>query len=394
MNMHQKHRLRFGTAAISLVLFACGGGGGGGGGDSAGSAGQAPLSLENIRFAAIDQEVFEGSDPIAPTSITADLKGDIQRLANATVYVIVQDSDELFSQPQLVLNASGLNNQLVIGGRPLNARTGDFRGSLTINVCTDAQCTSPFRGSPFQVPYRVKVVPGLRLASTGAIALDSTFGGPQATWTSQVQLPGGAADFNAGLGLGKNGNEPSYAMSMSRDATSISLQGRAAPVGEHQATLAISAYGVTSTGRRVVLTISPDVVHRVAATRGITMSFSPAQAMLSAGSGSGWKTSEYVSALSEDGQLYYPGRVEYLPPGTSGNLAAGNVNWLRITPIFVSTSGAERYTTKYLLEVTPECLVSLPKCLPVGAYQAQVFPRTNAGVESRQPVSITLSMEP
>ena len=371
----------------TIALFACGGGGGGG---------TPSLGVENIRFTAIDQEVFEGTDPIASTTVIVDVKGDLHLLANSTIYVTLRDPDGLFGVPQVVASANGMNSQLLIGGRPSNQAAGDFRGNLTVSVCLDAACANPFLGSPFQIPYHVKVLPGLRVTPPTALGLASGFGDIPSDATAQIQLPSGAADFVAILGMAPGGVDPSYAMSIAHTPTSLTLQGRLAPVGTHSGLISVFAIGITSTGRQAQLSATLGATHAVAPVAGRSMAYSPPQVDLSTGSGSGWHTQEFVSVVAADGGQYQGApRVEYLPGGSNGFHSAGSVQWLGLTLIGsgFGLAGPERYTVKYLLEVAPPCLVS-NSCLPVGPYQALLYPRTTASVESPQPLSVVLTIHP
>jgi hypothetical protein len=345
--------------------------------------------LENVRYTAIDQEVFEGADPLLPTTVTVDAKGDLQRLNGSTLYVVVQDPDALFGSARVSVNANGLNNQLVLEGRPSNAKVGSFSGVVTVNVCLDAQCATPLNGSPFQVPYRVKVLPGLRF-NPSTIALQAAFGSVPAPVAVDVVLPAGATDFDVRMGaiVGKRGWLDTVMRSDKR-ANSVVVSAGLAPVGAYDTIALVSAQGTTSKGRRVYLEASPKVTYRVSASPNHTLISEPAQIVLSNDQRSGAIGDiQWVNVIAADDTVYTAApRIEYLPADGQGVLSAGSVAWLQATPWGEVPFGTVRQ--RVALETKQGCGRGASRCLPPGTYQARVYLRTPAGDENPEPLLVT-----
>jgi len=65
---------------------------------------------------------------------------------------------------------------------------GHYSGNLTLNVCNDAACANPVKGSPFQVPYDVSIIPEWQTfqanaAHTGYVPLTLNPAAFKARWT-------------------------------------------------------------------------------------------------------------------------------------------------------------------------------------------------------------------
>ena len=370
---------------ISLAIYAsmlgCGGGGGGGSGSS-----ESSISLENVRYTAIDQEVFEGADPLAPTTVTVDAKGDLQRLNGSTLYVVVQDPDALFGSARVSVNANGLNNQLVLEGRPSNSKVGTFSGAVTVNVCLDAQCATTLKGSPFQVPYRVKVLPGLRF-NRSTIALQAAFGSEPAPVSVDVVLPAGATDFDVRMGaiVGKRGWLDTV-MRTDKRTNSFVVSAGLAPVAAYDTIAFVSAQGTTSKGRRVYLEASPKVTYSVSATPNHTLISEPAQIVLS-NDNSYIGDVQWVNVIAAEDTVYTAApRIEYLPADGKGVLSAGSVTWLQANPSGNVPFGTVRQEVKF---ETKQGCGRTSRCLPPGKYQARVYLRTPAGDENPEPLLVT-----
>jgi hypothetical protein len=390
-------------AVTVAALGACGGGGGGN------AAIDVPLlRLTNIVLPAVDQEVFEGGgDPIPTLSIAADVVGNLQSLNGATVYVIVQDPDALFdSKAGVSLSANGLGNVLTIYGRSVNAKAGTFHGPLTVNVCLDPACLKPLGGSPFSVPYTIKVLQGLQLTQNLS-TLTAAFDSPSAPWTTSVLLPTGATDFTAQVTT-KGSSGPHYygqqMVTLSRNDTALTLTGVPCPALTFYGDFEVNATGVTSKGRLVPLQLIQRFEYQVGAGMAFTFVYQPLSASLTAGAG----TSSYAAAVTvvskaSNGDIYDTiDHVDYLPPGPSGNLDANGFAWLRFLALGASSTGVG-YDGAFTVSAVA-CNDSWPvnaqqTCLAPGRYEALIYPKSTYGTGGNggnpvQPFPVDFTVSP
>jgi hypothetical protein len=389
-------RGRLVAALVCAVLASCGGGGGGAGGTSGASAPSTPVSVGNVRFQALDHEAFEGDDRIPPLAITADVTGDLSVLAGKTVYVLVEDPDQLYaSNPSLSLTSTGLGNQLTLFARGPNTRVGTFQGNLKVNVCLDAECRQPFGGSPFAVPYKLKVLPGLKIAEAGNIALNWKFGEPLPTWRSDVTLPAGATGF--GSAVFKRGFQIlSSVAAASNDARAVTVQASPTHVAVHDLDLYLEAVGTTSTGRKVTLSERRALTYTITPPDKPTVVYTPSTATLVRSSTAPENFGSVVNLVAPQAEPFYVStRVEYLNATNGGVDDAKGFRWLDMGAVSSVVNGSElvvRTEAWYRLDV--QCQMSGPRCMPPGVYVARVFFLTAAGQEAPHPFVVRLDLQP
>jgi hypothetical protein len=344
----------------------------------------------------VDQEVFEGDDPIQQVVVTADVTGNLASLNGATVYVVVEDAQQLFaSTAEVTLGQGGLGNTLTISGRTPNSQVGDFNGSLIVNVCLDLACTKPFQGSPFGIPYHVKVIPGLKLARTDLIALTSTFPASSTPWVSQVVLPQGATSFVSMLG--------GAAFDLVAGTDTVTITGKPAAVGRYDDFLYLAAVGVTSRGRSIQLTLTTPLSYTVAGTGQFQILYSPPQLDLSVTltDQTSYPVVAYIDSLAANGKAYWsPNRIDYLPGDGVTTGDANGVVWLTLQGFGPGDRfGGQLWTGYFGLAANP-CNLSSSGfvCLAPGLYDALVYPSTGNGSgtyeESPTPVRVRLTVKP
>ncbi|HET7792089.1 MAG TPA: hypothetical protein VFL64_01785, partial [Rhizobacter sp.] len=160
------------------------------------------LALSNVRIPIVDQEVFEGGDPLVAIEVTADLSGDLSKLGQ--VFVVVEDRDQLFSTAAVSPGANGRDNRLIIQGRPINLVAGTFSGPLRVFVCLDVECQRTVAGSPVIVPYTITVRPGIKMNFPTPLTVATGAGSPR-TLELPITLPPGTEAWSAAFDFGPNG---------------------------------------------------------------------------------------------------------------------------------------------------------------------------------------------
>lgn len=144
-------------ALLAVLLSACGGGGGGGSEDS-----KIALSFDNDRVEATffqNQQINVNASSDATVSVTLTAKGSV----SGSIYVQVVDNNQVFAGNVPVVKDLG-------GGRfavTLRAKTDlapdTYGGTLSVNICKDANCSSKYTVTGGTLPYSVKIVPQLSL---------------------------------------------------------------------------------------------------------------------------------------------------------------------------------------------------------------------------------------
>lgn len=390
-------RLKIFLMLMVGALSACGGGGGGGGSSSV----EQTLSLTNVRFSAVDQEVFEGNDQVQSLDVTADIMGNVALLNGRTVFVLVEDPDRLFDpNATLILGANGLNNVLRLVGRRTNTAVGEFRGTIGINVCLDAQCTQRLGGSPVQVPYQVKVLQGLRFSQSGPLALAAQFPIGSSPVVTDVVMPAGTSTFRTELGLDfTNLVDGQLLATLSTTNQTITVTGRSAPVKAYKFPLNVSATAVNSRGRAVQLTASRDIAYTVTGPAALEVRYSPDPLTLSMAYGVASASDEVVvQTIASTGQVFfYPRRIDYVPAGVSGNLDAQGVPWLSVSPSGNTGISTTNFFGGQMALVAVSCGSRTVApfdyfCLAPGQYEALVYARSSSQEDSPRPLKVSLTV--
>ncbi len=355
------------------VLVACGGGG---------SDPPAPAqpTLGNLRASGTAQEVFSDDELLQAFVIRADVTGDLSQLGS--LFVIVEDPDGLFApNPVLQVSANGIDNVLTLQPRSVAGRLGTFTGPLRVNVCSDAACRTPLRGSPLLVPYAVKLLPGLSLERSGTALLAADFGSVPAPWSSGVALPAGATTFDAELvrfGLVTSAE----LLSLDKGTASVTLTPRLGPVAEHRYELRVSATGRTSTGRERRFTRSVGVAYDVRST-GVPVIFSadPLEITIPAGGSSGFVRFEALLAVDDEIETFQS--IDYL----------GAPPWLETRAVDVpGHMGAIEFLARGCYTTLPP--PGAPPCLLPGRHGAVVTLRTRTGSLLTRTLQVNLTVTP
>jgi hypothetical protein len=160
-------RLSAGICAVLLLLAGCGGGGGdssggnsssdssGGGGNGGGGNGGFSVSFNtsNISLTALQGgPVFNGN--------TAVIQAQGSGQQPEALYIGVTGSSVQGVQSPIQVQVNPATNSATITVLPdISLPAGIYTGTLVLNVCTDAICSSHFRGSPHNVSYSVTIDP-------------------------------------------------------------------------------------------------------------------------------------------------------------------------------------------------------------------------------------------
>jgi hypothetical protein len=383
-------RLRRCLSSIGLaVVAACGGGGGGSDEPAADST---AITLSNFRFAGTELEFFQGRDSAQQLSITANASGDLDSLSGRTVYVFVEDPDQLFdvASGSLTMQSNGQVDLSISSRAELNT-VGTFRGPMRVSACLDAACRQPLGGSPIVVPYTINVLPGLALAQSAPPLSIVAFGERLPSWSSAVMLPSGATDFGLQLRAVSGQGDGTNLVELTRLAGSINLSGRRAPVGDFAVELEVQATGVTSSGAQRTQSIARTFQYRVTGPAQLTVLYEPSTVTFTAPAGQTQQTATTdVTSLASNGSVYYRPRFEYQPPGAGGNLDAQGIAWLR-----VSSFGVAAYEGRVGLYATAcESDINGTRCLPPGRYDALVHLATDRDQDAPTPLRVSLTVSP
>lgn len=372
-------RLRGAALLVCLsLLAACGGGG------SDSPAPPASPTVGNVRITNVDQEVFQGNDPLQSLVVTADVTGDLSQLTG--VYVLVEDPDALFaSNAVLATTANGLNNVLTLNGRNSNNRVGSFRGPLRINVCSDSACRSPLRGSPLLVPYDIRVLQSLTVERSGGVTITGDFGTPAPAWTSGVTPPTGATSFRATLRDLSAATIP--ALTLSQSAGAITLTPGNSPVASNRYELTVTADGRTSKGRVVPFTSTQGVAYDVRST-GTPVIFSPAGLSFTIAARGTLTAYQRLDTLLANGEVAdQVSTINFSGPGAVTGF------WLlnRSVPTAGFGGAIEFAASACFLTALPP---GFDPCLAPGVYNARVTLRTRGGSLVTREFDITLTVTP
>jgi len=147
------------------------------------------LRIESLQPASIDAEIWVG-DGVPDVTLVGRVSGDVSALNGKTLYIVIEDREQLFIQPPSVdLNAAEKTARITLSGTHQNApRT--LQGQIRVFACLDLQCNSQLGGSPAAIPYHVVVHPGLVVADTPR-SLTALFGSTPEPIDIPVTLPAG-----------------------------------------------------------------------------------------------------------------------------------------------------------------------------------------------------------
>jgi hypothetical protein len=389
------------VGAVLSGLAACGGGGGGGAGtDPVVSPPAVNLRLANVRSSDTTQTLFDDRSAfVRAVTITADVQGDLAQLNGQTLFILVEDSAQLF-QPDVISNVSGATgNSITLLGRSADGRTGSYRGPLRVNVCLDAACTRPFLGSPIEVPYQIDVLPGIRVGDASPIQISTSFGRAPDVVTVPVSLPTGMQFFSAFAIAPPPAtlNDRVAVTAVQGSSPAVQLQGLPLPVGSYALTLNVSG-GLLVDGLGYSLSRDVPVIYTVAAEPGVFGVMTPSSLALRVGSalpGQELAGAE-VQLLAADGRRYSQvSRIEYQPPGPGGNLDAGARAWLEFIVPFDGSNSATTRVQFLARACRAQASPSDPTaCLATGRYDALVYFKTDTGTEYPTALPVSLAVDP
>ncbi|OWQ47487.1 hypothetical protein CDL60_08645 [Roseateles noduli] len=224
---------RFSPLILALSLAACGGGGDG---NDAATANE--ISFSQLTPGTLST-TFMDDGPRPEFTLTASYKG----VANSTVFVVINDPDQLFKMalPIVSTDTSTASLKLIFND---NLPAGTYTQPMTLRVCKDQACTQEYRGSPQSVNKNIRIE-GLTI-STDSLALSSAIGGESA-WKDVTVLPSGKS-YQATL-LNVEHTPPPGGMkrpvdrpfSLRSTATGVQVQGIGAWPGDYIASMTVSA---------------------------------------------------------------------------------------------------------------------------------------------------------
>lgn len=148
------------SCAAALMLVACGGGGGGGGGGAFPIINPPPSTSTNsagswltFKPASVDLTVFPKTS--TPFSVAAVSSRNIAQ----TVNVAVIDTKGVIA-PNVKISNSWSQYVASMNTNP-DLAPGTYTGNFEVRVCYDADplvCAQPVEGSPWQLPYKIRVL--------------------------------------------------------------------------------------------------------------------------------------------------------------------------------------------------------------------------------------------
>lgn len=382
---------RLATLVALGTLMSCGGGGGG---DSSSSV--TGLGLANVRSAGTTQRAYDDDTPLGGVTIVADVRGDLSRLAGKTVYVIIEDPDQLFeTTPRVLITPNGIENRIELAGRSMRGRAGVYFGPLRVNVCLDAACRQPFDGSPIVLPLAIEVLPGPRFGVASPLVVSLPFGSPETEVAIPVVVPAGTTGWSGTLTPAAGSAPLPFSLEWNPQGTAKILRVPRIRVGSWSASVDIEATAQYD-GRIWFLHASLPVTVEVTPVAGTSFVWTPASLSLQGLTTGAFVdgSQQFTELLAADGTLYTgTARVEYLPAGPDGNLDAGGIAWLEAG---VATPPGGNTVTTMMSALSLPCGQPSPdrRCLAPGRYDALVYARTPAGAEAALPLRVSLTVRP
>jgi len=150
------------------------------------------LGIAEATPTSINAELYVGNK-MPDVQFRGKFVGDFSLLPPRPITLKVQDPDKLFTD-QALLSYSTVQPTpwaavLLMG--QVQATAGTLAGKVGITACLDIGCQQVFLGSPYAIPYNVRVLRGIRL-SQDAVTLRSNFGAAPPSTTLVVTPPEGA----------------------------------------------------------------------------------------------------------------------------------------------------------------------------------------------------------
>ncbi|MFG6433277.1 hypothetical protein [Roseateles sp. LYH14W] len=354
------------------------------------------MKVSNVQPQRLEIQGVEADKPSDGAVLSADVTGDLSRLAGQTVYVLVEDGTQTFEVVSTEIRANGIGNQITLRAKSTLGRSGTIEGILNVHVCLDLACKSPLGNSPVSVPYKLTLAPAIKIVEASPIQVEVPFGtiGYQDAFVAYavrrpvtLRVP---PDFVGGIPnygtewTASTGRAPAVLATLSHGAlpagesVPAEMMFGLAPVGTYSSKLKLSSWSGNRSAESVV------TVNYVVKESGQRMLYVPSTISAQTGSTGRGTDASAVTVVAADGAQYTRvGRIVY-----SAN--SRSVKWLYLTS--VSGGAAALNTTRFFSSVSNcggEFL--LVNCLPAGNYTAMVYLATEAGDEA--PVPLPVSMQ-
>ncbi|MGM3277394.1 hypothetical protein [Ralstonia sp. 24A2] len=169
------------TAVVSaaVMLTACGGGGDGGNPDMTVSYGTSSLTAKAFQGQQLGVNAFQ--DPMV--TVQATVFGS----ASGTVYARVLDSGQGFGGSPLSVSAQGSGRYSANLKANAALVPGTYTGTLTLQLCKDAGCSSQYTTAGAALPYTVTITPRLSVdVYVNGMFFGTTTSGPGLTVPAAV----------------------------------------------------------------------------------------------------------------------------------------------------------------------------------------------------------------
>lgn len=226
--------------SLLLVLSACGGGGSGSSSTSGSPPGEStpvPGTPTGSFSVSIDRNAlsFSGEEDgsIAPQIVLGSGSGTLPPV----IYLGSLDLGTAIQQ--VTVETVGMQVKFTVYPKS-GLAPGEYSGSLQLFACPDEKCTTQFAGSPVNVPYKISIAKGFKLAHSG-VSL-AALSGATASASVGVQLRSGVTGFTTAVTTGGNW------LSVSKQgADSFTVMGKAMPPGSYFGSVAVNSGGSTRT---------------------------------------------------------------------------------------------------------------------------------------------------
>lgn len=245
---------------LALTLSACGGGGG------------EDSPVINFDKQSLTFDVREGTPYYDVEQI---IKASLSGSADGPVYVGVEVLGEgLFTPIELIFST---DTQATLRITPLTGiAPGTYSGTIIFLACRDALCNQHYPGSPFQIPYTLKLRPALKVSPT-TLSLAAREGQMGAASILNVQLPENVAQATVQT---EYGEEYGQWLQVVNNGNTLELTPNAAGLasGDYHATLQLSNAdtGETATAS-ITLTVSDGIAVPAAVSKTITTLTAPSE---------------------------------------------------------------------------------------------------------------------
>lgn len=370
-------------AAFAFLATGCGGGGGGGTNVSNGSG----VRMVSATPAQIEAQSYEGMSPPSVT-FRVNFDGDLQTLTGKALYIFFEVPDPLFeAQPIYRIDTVNKYVEITLQGR----LSGDFaqgvyEKSLRIIACLDAACNSQLGNSPYSLPYKITILPGLKL-SPETVSFATLFGVTPTPVRVNVQVPQGATSWDL---FSYNGSQNLSVVKAADGSASIDVTPSLTTPGVYSATYSVQTTlpNPVNPGSSLIMQKQLNVRYDVQPNAAVVMAFSPAIATYQLKLNDPQQKQEFAgfSIALQDGSYSRTGAVYVSAPAEAANHP--NVGqWLSAN---LAGSAANQYSI-IPCGTDPSAL----NCLPAGTYSAAIrFKHTSStGIETDvdYPIQMTIS---